>query len=159
MRIAIVGTGYVGLVTGTCLANTGNEVTCLDVDPRKIETLLRGECPIYEPGLEELIRRNRKAHRLMFTSEAEAAYDNAEAIFICVGTPTDAQGTPDLSAVLVAAGQVGRAIEAAPSAGPGREPIVVVKSTVPVGTCAKVKEVVAGQTRGAASALRLIPSS
>lgn len=146
MRIVIVGTGYVGLVTGTCLANTGNDVTCLDVDSRKIATLLRGECPIYEPGLEELIRRNQKARRLMFTSDAKVAYKDVEAIFICVGTPTDADGTPDLSAVLAAAEQAGRAIESLPTAEPGRQPIVVVKSTVPVGTCTKVKEVVARQT-------------
>lgn len=146
MRIAIVGTGYVGLVTGACLANTGNEVTCLDVDARKIETLLRGECPIYEPGLEELLRRNRKAGRLTFTTDGKVAYRDAEAVFICVGTPTDARGAPDLSAVLAAAEQLGRTIESLPAAEAGREMIVVVKSTVPVGTCARVKEVIAGQT-------------
>jgi len=147
MRIAIVGTGYVGLVTGTCLANTGNDVTCLDVDAQKIDRLSRGVCPIYEPGLEELIARNTKAGRLHFTTDKQAAYGRAEAIFICVGTPSDDRGHADLRYVLAAAADVGDAIEQAP-ADPDqrRRKIVVVKSTVPVGTNAKVKAAIASRT-------------
>ena len=151
MRITMVGTGYVGLVTGTCLANTGNEVTCLDVNEAKIARLKRGESPIYEPGLDELIRRNAKASRLRFTTDAAEAYASAEIIFICVGTPSDADGRANLSYVLAAAGEIGKAIEAAPGpTGSGLDEtdpkIVVVKSTVPVGTNARVQAAIAGQT-------------
>ncbi len=96
MHLTMVGTGYVGLVTGTCFANTGNDVTCLDVDQDKIDRLNRGQSPIFEPGLEELIERNAKAHRLHFTTDKQAAYESAEIIFICVGTPSDEQGRADL---------------------------------------------------------------
>ena len=89
MRITMVGTGYVGLVTGTCLANTGNDVTCLDVDQAKIDKLNKGISPIYEPGLDELIRRNSAAGRLTFTTDKVAAYQTAQIIFICVDTPSD----------------------------------------------------------------------
>lgn len=151
MRITMVGTGYVGLVTGTCLANTGNEVTCLDVDPVKIEKLQAGICPIYEPGLDDLIRRNTTAGRLHFTTDQWAAYQDAEVIFICVGTPSDEKGQADLKYVLAAASDIGAAIEAAPELGAegkraGRRRIVVVKSTVPVGTNDKVQAAIAART-------------
>ncbi len=151
MRITMVGTGYVGLVTGTCLSNTGNQVTCLDVDQSKIDMLKGGGCPIYEPGLEEMIRRNTRAGRLHFTTDAAAAYQSAEIIFICVGTPSDEHGRADLKYVLAAADDIGRAINAAPGATGGdvderRAKIIVVKSTVPVGTNEKVRDRIAAQT-------------
>ncbi|MCC7409155.1 MAG: UDP-glucose/GDP-mannose dehydrogenase family protein [Phycisphaeraceae bacterium] len=145
MKIAIVGTGYVGLVTGTCLANSGNDVTCLDVVEQKIQKLRQGVSPIYEPGLEELIRRNIKANRLHFTTDKRQAYGQAEIIFICVGTPSDDQGHADLKYVLAAGADVGDAIEAAP-ARPNEPPIIIVKSTVPVGTNAKVRAAIAART-------------
>jgi UDPglucose 6-dehydrogenase len=151
MRITMVGTGYVGLVTGTCFANIGNHVTCLDVDPKKIEKLNNGISPIYEPGLDELISRNAKAGRLKFTTDKAEAYQSAEMIFICVGTPSDEMGHADLKYVLAASRDIGDAIENGPGETGGgdderRGKIVVVKSTVPVGTNAKVKEAIAGQT-------------
>ncbi len=149
MRITMVGTGYVGLVTGTCFANTGNDVTCLDIDPSKVDKLNAGISPIYEPGLDELIKRNYKSGRLHFTTDKAKAYQRAEVIFICVGTPSDERGRADLKYVLAAAGDIGDAIEAAPPpevSGERRAPIVVVKSTVPVGTNAKVKAQIASRT-------------
>ena len=151
MRITMVGTGYVGLVTGTCFANTGNDVTCLDIDPRKIELLNQGVSPIYEPGLDELIKRNVKAGRLHFTTDKVAAYRSAEIIFICVGTPSDEQGRADLKYVLAAARDIGDAIERGEGPTGGghedrRAKIIVVKSTVPVGTNAKVKKEIASRT-------------
>lgn len=145
MRLTMVGTGYVGLVTGTCFANTGNKVTCLDVDAGKIERLNRGEVPIYEPGLDELIQRNVASGRLSFTTDAERAYAGAEVIFICVGTPSDAQGKADLKFVRSAAEAIAGAIE---SLGPDQRPkTVVVKSTVPVGTTFMVRDLIRGKTR------------
>ena len=147
MRITMVGTGYVGLVTGTCFANTGNDVTCLDVDPKKIEMLNAGRSPIYEPGLDEMIARNTKAGRLHFTTDKKQAYARAEIIFICVGTPSDEMGRADLKYVLAAARDIGDAIENTPSdPAERRAKIVVVKSTVPVGTNAKVKAAIAERT-------------
>ncbi|MEO0515498.1 MAG: UDP-glucose/GDP-mannose dehydrogenase family protein [Planctomycetota bacterium] len=151
MRITMVGTGYVGLVTGTCFSNIGNEVTCLDVMPEKIEKLKNGISPIYEPGLDELIERNHKAGRLHFTTDKVEAYTNAEMIFICVGTPSDAMGNADLKYVLAAASDIGKAIEAAPGATGGdveerRGKIIVVKSNVPVGTNEKVRKAIAAET-------------
>ena len=151
MRITMVGTGYVGLVTGTCFANLGNEVTCLDVDPIKIEKLRNGISPIYEPGLDEMIARNVKAGRLHFTTDQAEAYQPAEVIFLCVGTPSDADGHADLKYVLAASADIGTAIENAEGATGGsteerRAKIVVVKSTVPVGTNAKVQEAIAAKT-------------
>ena len=151
MRITIIGTGYVGLVTGTCLSNTGNEVTCLDVDAAKIELLNSGGSPIYEPGLTELIARNARAGRLRFSTDKQASYQRAEVVFICVGTPSDDRGQADLQAVLRVGADIGEAIEAAdtPTGGGAderRAKIVVVKSTVPVGTNARVKAVIAAQT-------------
>ncbi|MCG8512412.1 MAG: UDP-glucose 6-dehydrogenase, partial [Rhodospirillales bacterium] len=151
MRITMVGTGYVGLVTGTCFATSGNHVTCLDIDQTKIDKLNNGISPIYEPGLDDLIQRNTKAGRLKFTTDKKEAYESAEAIFICVGTPSDEQGRANLDYVLAAARDIGQAMEAAPGATGGREEerrrkIVVVKSTVPVGTNARVKAAIAEQT-------------
>ncbi|MBI1338269.1 MAG: nucleotide sugar dehydrogenase [Phycisphaera sp.] len=151
MHITMVGTGYVGLVTGTCLANTGNDVTCLDVDPRKIDLLNSGGVPIYEPGLEEMVKRNARAGRLHFTTDKAKAYQSAEVIFVCVGTPSDERGHADLKYVLAAAADIGDAIEKAPGATGGsiqerRSKIIVVKSTVPVGTNAKVKQAIAART-------------
>ena len=147
MRITMVGTGYVGLVTGTCFATTGNHVTCLDVDQAKVEKLNRGISPIYEPGLDDLIRRNTKAERLSFTTDKQAAYQDAEIIFICVGTPSDEKGRADLKYVLAAARDIGDALEAMVDGGDEREAkIVVVKSTVPVGTNAKVQAEIASRT-------------
>jgi len=147
----MVGTGYVGLVTGTCFANMGNDVTCLDVDPKKIDLLNDGHCPIYEPGLDELIVRNHKADRLNFTTDKQAAYLDAEIIFICVGTPSDEHGHADLKYVLAGARDIGDAIEQGPGSTGGqsnerRAKIVVIKSTVPVGTNAKVRAEIESRT-------------
>jgi UDPglucose 6-dehydrogenase len=132
MRIAVVGTGYVGLVTGTCFSDSGNTVTCLDINADKIARLNRGEIPIYEPGLEELVERNAKAGRLRFTTDTAAAIRDAEVVFLAVGTPPAADGSADLSALW-------RVVE---SIGPHLHPaaVVVTKSTVPVGTCAGIEE-------------------
>ncbi|MCC6680969.1 MAG: UDP-glucose/GDP-mannose dehydrogenase family protein [Phycisphaeraceae bacterium] len=151
MRITMVGTGYVGLVTGTCFANTGNDVICLDIDPRKIEKLNRGESPIYEPGLDDLIHRNARAGRLTFTTDKQKAYESAEVVFLCVGTPSDEVGRADLQYVLAAAADLGKAMTLAPGATGGdaeerRRKIIVVKSTVPVGTNTKVRATIAQHT-------------
>lgn len=154
MRITMVGTGYVGLVTGTCLANTGNDVTCLDIDQAKIDKLNAGISPIYEPGLDQMIQRNARADRLHFTVDRKQAYQNAEAIFICVGTPPDETGHADLRFIFDVAADIGQAIEAAPGPRGGPEPddaddppkIVIVKSTVPVGTNARVQREIARHT-------------
>ena len=106
MKLTMVGSGYVGLVTGACFAETGNDVTCLDVDESKIAMLNRGESPIYEPGLSEMIVRNADAGRLVFTTDKAAAYRDAETIFICVGTPSDTDGSADLQYVLRVAGDI-----------------------------------------------------
>ena len=152
MRITMVGTGYVGLVTGTCFSNTGNEVTCLDIDEHKIEMLKQGQSPIYEPGLSEMITRNIKAGRLHFTTDKAEAYKDAEIVFICVGTPPHPEtGQADLKFVLAAAKDIGQAIENTPGptgCGPKetQPKIIVVKSTVPVGTNKAVEEAVKSQT-------------
>jgi len=96
MRLTMVGTGYVGLVTGVCFANAGNDVICLDVDAAKIEKLKQGVCPIYEPGLTELMLRNAQAGRLTYTTDKKGAYRDAEMVFICVGTPSDDRGHTDM---------------------------------------------------------------
>lgn len=138
MRLTMVGTGYVGLVTGVCFANTGNDVVCLDVDPAKIEMLKRGECPIYEPGLTDLLERNIAAGRLTFTLDKQAAYRDADMIFICVGTPSDERGHTDLRYVHGAADDIAAVIRAL---GPRQQPkVIVVKSTVPVGTTLGLKD-------------------
>ncbi len=125
-NIAVVGTGYVGLVTGTCFANLGNKVTCLDIDEKKIEKLRQGEVPIYEPGLSELIHRNVNAKRLLFTTSYEQALADAEFVFICVGTPSGVDGEADLRYVRMAAETIAETMD---------HPLIIVnKSTVPVGT-------------------------
>ncbi len=137
MNIAIVGTGYVGLVTGACFAEMGIDVTCVDVNREKIEAIKRGEIPIYEPGLEEIVRRNVAAQRLHFTTRIEDCIRSVEAVFIAVGTPPDRNGSADLSSVYEAARQFGRLIE--------KYTLLVTKSTVPVGTAAEVKRIVADE--------------
>ena len=145
MRLTMVGTGYVGLVTGVCFSETGNDVTCLDIDQSKIDQLKRGESPIYEPGLSEMIGRNLKSGRLEFTTDKQAAYRDAEAIFICVGTPSDEDGSADLKYVLKVAEDIASVID---ELGPDQTPkMVVVKSTVPVGTSHKVKALIESRTQ------------
>jgi UDPglucose 6-dehydrogenase len=131
MNIAIVGTGYVGLVSGTCFAEMGNRVTCIDVDENKINKLLAGQMPIYEPGLEELVKRNVGYERLRFSTSLPAVIDDVEVVFSAVGTPPDEDGAADLKYVLQVAHEFGRNIK--------KYTILVTKSTVPVGTAAKVK--------------------
>jgi UDPglucose 6-dehydrogenase len=131
MRIAIFGTGYVGLVTGTCFAEMGNDVTCVDVDPAKIERLKKHETPIYEPGLQELLEENGRSGRLRFTTTASEALGGAELAFICVGTPMSDNGEADLRYVESAARSIGRHLDG--------HCVVVNKSTVPVGTADRVR--------------------
>ena len=131
MNIAIVGTGYVGLVSGTCFAEMGATVTCVDVDANKINKLKAGEMPIYEPGLEELVKRNVSYGRLKFTTDLTDVLDNVEVVFSAVGTPPDEDGSADLKYVLAVARQFGQNIN--------KYTILVTKSTVPVGTAQKVK--------------------
>lgn len=135
MNISVIGTGYVGLVTGTCLAESGNDVICVDIDERKIQMLESGRSPIYEPGLEELVKRNHAEGRLRFTTDITTAIDESLIIFIAVGTPPGEDGSADLSHVLAVAETIGRTLK-------GRK-IVVVKSTVPVGTCDRVRQTIA----------------
>ena len=136
MKIAMIGTGYVGLVSGVCFSDFGHEVVCVDKDAGKIERLLNGDVPIYEPGLDELMARNVKAGRLSFTLDLSAAIDGADAVFIAVGTPTRrGDGHADLTYVMAAAAEVARAAQ--------DYIVIVTKSTVPVGTNRKVAEVVA----------------
>ena len=134
MRIAIVGTGYVGLVTGTCFAEIGVDVTCVDTNEQKIEMLKRGIIPIYENGLEEMVLRNMKAKRLNFTTSLESCLDDVEVVFSAVGTPPDEDGSADLSYVLEVARTIGRNMK--------QYKLVVTKSTVPVGTARKVRAVI-----------------
>ena len=135
MRVTIFGTGYVGLVTGTCLAEVGNDVVCVDVDAAKIAGLERGVIPIFEPGLEPLVRDNHAAGRLRFTTDAAAAIAHGSIVFIAVGTPPDEDGSADLSHVLAVAETIGRHLE--------RHVVVVDKSTVPVGTGDRVRATIA----------------
>ena len=138
MNIAVIGSGYVGLVVGACLAENGNSVACVDTDAAKIAALKRGEIPIYEPGLNEMLPRNVAEERLRFTTDLDQAVRDAEVIFIAVGTPQDEDGSADLTHVLDVARGIGRAMN-----GPK---IIVNKSTVPVGTAARVREVVSSLT-------------
>ena len=137
MKITVVGTGYVGLVSGTCLAEVGNDVLCLDVDPEKIRILEDGGIPIYEPGLQEMVRRNVAAGRLHFTTDIEKAVQHGTVQFIAVGTPPDEDGSADLQYVLGAARNIGRLMT--------DYKVVVDKSTVPVGTGAKVHAAIADE--------------
>ena len=134
MNIAIVGTGYVGLVSGACFAEMGIDVTCVDINPEKIKCLLNGEIPIYEPGLDDLVKRNVEAGRLHFTTDLTTCLDNVEVVFSAVGTPPDEDGSADLQYVLEVARTFGRNIK--------KYTILVIKSTVPVGTAKKVKAVI-----------------
>jgi UDPglucose 6-dehydrogenase len=138
MKIAVVGTGYVGLVAGACLAENGNEVICVDKDAAKIRLLQRGKIPIYEPGLEELVRRNRAEKRLTFTNALARGVRSSEIVFIAVGTPTGEDGSADLQHVLGVARDVARAMNG--------YKIIVNKSTVPVGTATRVREIVRRET-------------
>jgi UDPglucose 6-dehydrogenase len=134
MEIAVVGTGYVGLVAGACFSETGNDVVCVDVDETKIEALKKGQIPIYEPGLEDLVIRNAENGRLRFTTSLKEGVEHASIIFIAVGTPQDEDGSADLSRVLQVAEGIGRYMN-----GPK---VIVDKSTVPVGTADKVRSVI-----------------
>ena len=134
MNIAIVGTGYVGLVSGTCFADTGANVTCIDVDEKKIERLNNGDIPIYEPGLDELVVKNVKAGRLKFSSDLASVLNDQEIVFSAVGTPPDEDGSADLKYVLQVAKTIGENLN--------RYLVVVTKSTVPVGTARKVRETI-----------------
>lgn len=134
MNIAIVGTGYVGLVSGACFAEMGIDVTCVDINPEKIKCLLNGEIPIYEPGLDDLVKRNVEAGRLHFTTDLTTCLDNVEVVFSAVGTPPDEDGSADLQYILEVARTFGRNIK--------KYTILVTKSTVPVGTAKKVKAVI-----------------
>jgi UDPglucose 6-dehydrogenase len=138
MRIAVIGTGYVGLVAGACLAENGNEVVCVDRDAAKIRALQRGRIPIYEPGLEELVRRNRAESRLSFATALPKAVRHAQVIFIAVGTPQGEDGSADLQHVLGVAREIARAMNG--------YKVIVDKSTVPVGTSALVRDVVRRET-------------
>jgi len=135
MKIAIVGTGYVGLVTGTCFAETGNQVICVDIDANKVERMKNGEVPIYEPGLEVLFERNTKQKRLSFTTNLKEAVDASQIIFLALPTPPGEDGSADLSYILKVADQLGDYIT--------DYKVIVDKSTVPVGTAEKVSEVIA----------------
>jgi UDPglucose 6-dehydrogenase len=138
MKIAVIGTGYVGLVVGACLAENGNEVVCVDRDGAKVRALQRGKIPIYEPGLEELVRRNRSERRLTFTTALARGVRAAQIVFIAVGTPTGEDGSADLEHVLTVARDVARSMTG--------YKVIVNKSTVPVGTAQQVRELVRRET-------------
>jgi len=135
MHISVIGAGYVGLVTGACFAETGNDVVCMDVDREKIVKLQQGIIPIYEPQLEELVKNNLREGRLRFTTDIKESVNHGLIIFICVNTPQDEDGSADLQYVMNVASQIGSTIE--------KYRVIVIKSTVPVGTCEKVKETIA----------------
>ncbi|NLN49273.1 MAG: UDP-glucose/GDP-mannose dehydrogenase family protein [Clostridiales bacterium] len=139
MKISIIGTGYVGLVTGTCFAELGSNVTCVDIDKVKIDNLNKGVIPIYEPGLEKMVQRNVAAGRLSFTNELNKVINQSEVLFIAVGTPSDKDGSADLKYVLDVARTIGQNIN--------RYLVVATKSTVPVGTSKKVKDVISEEVR------------
>ena len=132
MKIAVVGTGYVGLVTGTCLADSGNDVICLDIDEKKVSSLKEGKIPIYEPGLEELVERNARVGRLRFTTDTNEAVAAAEIVFLAVGTPPTTSGAADLTALWSVVSSIAPYLT--------EDVIVITKSTVPVGTAAKIED-------------------
>ncbi len=134
MNVTVIGTGYVGLVTGACLADAGNQVFCLDLDEKKIATLNGGGIPIFEPGLEPIVKRNREAHRLRFSTDVAGSVAHAEVQIIAVGTPPSEDGSADMQHVVAAARAIGRHMEG--------YKIVVTKSTVPVGTADQVKHAI-----------------
>ena len=137
MKITIIGTGYVGLVTGACFAETGATVYCVDIDKEKIEQLNNGKIPIYEPGLDEMIERNTKKNRLFFSTDLKEGLKDSEAAFICVGTPSDTDGSADLKYVLQVGSDIGKYLD--------HYMVVVTKSTVPIGTSEKVRKAVKEQ--------------
>src|SRR5262245_13387136 len=139
MKIAVIGTGYVGLVAGACLAENGNEVICIDKDSSKVRALQRGRIPIYEPGLEELVRRNRSEKRLTFTTDLSKGVRASQIVFIAVGTPTGEDGSADLRHVIDVARQIGKSMNG--------YKVVVDKSTVPVGTTEHVREAIRKETK------------
>ncbi len=139
MKIAVVGTGYVGLVTGTCFAETGNEVTCIDIDQAKVDSLKKGKITIYEPGLEPIFDRNRKDGRLKFTTELEEGIKEAEVIFLALPTPPGEDGSADLKYILGVADHIGKVLD--------HYAVIVDKSTVPVGTAEKVHAKVAANAK------------
>lgn len=139
MNISVIGTGYVGLVVGACLAETGNNVCCADIDEGKIARLKKNDIPIYEPGLEALVERNQKEQRLTFTTQLPEAIGSADVIFIAVGTPPGEDGSADLKYVLQVADLIGKHMK--------REIVVVTKSTVPVGSAAKVEKAIAKEAK------------
>lgn len=151
MKVTVIGTGYVGLVTGACLADVGNDVLCVDVDPRKIASLQRGELPIHEPGLESVVENSVKAGRLLFTTHYADAVSHADVIFIAVGTPSGEDGSADLSHVVACARELGRRI--------ARDTLVVVKSTVPVGTNDRVRAAIHSELEARGSAVRIRTAS
>jgi UDPglucose 6-dehydrogenase len=138
MKIAVIGSGYVGLVAGACLAENGNEVVCIDKDAAKVRMLQRGRIPIYEPGLEELVKRNRAEKRLTFTTNLPQGVKNSQIVFIAVGTPTGEDGSADLRYVMEVAEQIGKSMNG--------YKVIVDKSTVPVGTAEKVRQVIKKHT-------------
>ena len=138
MNVAVIGTGYVGLVAGSCFAESGNEVVCVDNNTEKIAGLQRGVIPIYEPGLPEIIERNVRDERLSFSTDLQAAVRKSLVIFIAVGTPTTPGGAADLSAVYGVASEIARAMD--------RYKVIVTKSTVPVGTTEKLREIIRKET-------------
>ena len=135
MKVSMFGTGYVGLVTGTCFAEMGNDVLCVDIDPDKVAALLRGEIPIFEPGLEQMVRSNTAAGRLRFTTDIPVGVDHGELLFIAVGTPAGEDGSADLSHVLSVARSIGEHMNS--------HKVIVDKSTVPVGTADQVRQAIA----------------
>src|SRR5579859_619154 len=145
MRVSIFGSGYVGLVTGACLADAGNHVICVDVDQRKVDMLGRGEVPIHEPGLDAIVKRNFAAGRLRFTTDAQPAVEHGQYQLIAVGTPPDEDGSADLRHVLEVARTIGRHMS--------EYKVVITKSTVPVGTADKVREAVAESLRARGAAV------
>ncbi len=153
MKVTIIGSGYVGLVTGACLSEQGNDVFCLDLDPKKIAILNSGGVPIYEPGLKEMIERNRAAGRLQFSTDIAASVAHGDIQFIAVGTPPDEDGSADLQYVVAAARNIGRHMST--------PKVVVDKSTVPVGTAEKVTAAIAEELakRGLAAELCSVVSN
>ena len=150
MRVTVFGTGYVGLVTGTCLAEVGNQVVCVDIDAAKVDGLNQGVIPIYEPGLEELVLANHAGGRITFTTETSNSIDHGEVIFIAVGTPPDEDGSADLQYVLAVARTIGTHLS--------RPAVIVNKSTVPVGTADKVRDAIAAElkSRGLSLAFEVV---
>src|SRR4051812_41979132 len=136
MKIAVVGTGYVGLVTGTCFAETGNMVTCVDIDTSKVEKLSSGQITIYEPGLEKLFLRNQKEGRLHFTTSLADAIKDAKVIFLALPTPPGENGHADMKYILGVAEELGKLLA------PGDYKVIIDKSTVPVGTAGKVRDAI-----------------